>query len=92
MKRLALIIVLGLLTGTAHGTFELDDPAAEEIKELQEWRERQAMLAEEQESFCVIDTERDECFCIHKETRQEISTTLIECVSRASKPSEIREQ
>ena len=90
MKRLALIIILGLLSGTTHGTFEIEDPAAQIIEELLELRERQAMLAQEKETFCVIDTARNECFCIHRETRQEIAVTYEECVSRASEPSEIQ--
>jgi len=90
MKFLALIIVLSLLTGAAHSTFELEDPAAELNEELQELSERQAMLALEKKTFCVIDTERNECFCIHKETRQEIEVTYDECVSRASEPSKIQ--
>ena len=92
MKRLALIIVLGLLSGTAHSSFEVADPAAQIMEELQESRDRKAMPTLEEETFCVIDEERDECFCIHKETRQEVSITLNECLSRALKPSEIREQ
>jgi hypothetical protein len=90
MKHLALIIVLSLLAGTAHGTFEIADPAAQIMEETQEFHDRQAMQTPEKETFCVIDTDRDECFCIHRETRQEIAVTYEECVSRASEPSEIQ--
>ena len=86
MNRLALIVVLGLLSGTTHGTFELEDPAAEIFEELQASRELQEMQAPEKEIFCVMDTDTDECFCIHKETRQIISIAHNECVVRISKP------
>jgi len=86
MNRLALIVVLGLLSGTTHGTFELEDPAAEIFEELQASRELQEMQAPEKEIFCVMDTDTNECFCIHKETRQVLSIAHNECVVRVSKP------
>ena len=39
MNRLAFIVVLGLLSGTTHGTFEVEDPAAEIFEELQALRD-----------------------------------------------------
>lgn len=86
MRRLALIVVLGLLSGTTHGTFELEDPAAEIFEELQASRELQEMEAPEEKIFCVLDTDTNECFCIHKESRQVLSIAHNECVVRVSKP------
>jgi hypothetical protein len=91
MKRLALIVVLGLLAGTTHGTFELEDPAAQIFEDLQASRDRQAMQTLEKNTFCAINTDTKECYCIHKETGQMISLAHDECMSRVSKSSKIQE-
>jgi len=91
MKRIALLIVLSLLAGTIHGTFELEDPAAQIFEELQAWRDRQAMQTLEKSTLCAINTDTEECYCIHKDTGQMISMAHDECMSRASKSSKIQE-
>ena len=90
MKRLALIVMLCLLAGMTYGTFELEDPAAQIFEELQASLDRQAMETLEENTLCAIDTDTDECICIHKETGGKILMTDNECVVRASKPSNIQ--
>jgi hypothetical protein len=90
MKRFVLIILLGMLAGMAHATFELQDPAAQALEEQQEpgYGETKQTLGEN--TYCVIEVDNGECFCIHKETKDRILLTEDECAAIVSKPENIK--
>ncbi len=79
MKRLVLIILLGLQAGLAAATFELADPAEQILEEQQEPDYGEARDPLRENDFCVFEVENDECFCIHKETNEQILLTDEEC-------------
>jgi hypothetical protein len=85
MKRIAMIVPLGLLAGMAHGTFELEDPAAQIFEDQQISLDREAKLTPEEDTLCAINIETNICFCIHKKSERKISMPHNECVARASK-------
>jgi hypothetical protein len=91
MKCIALIAVLGLVTGLAHATFELQDPAAQILEEQSKPGYGQPNQSLGENTFCVIEMDDDQCFCIHKETKDRILLTNEECAAIVSKPETIEE-
>jgi hypothetical protein len=88
MNRLALIIALCLLTGMAHATFEIQDPAAQIYEEQQSAQKEPATQHLEEETFCALDADSGKCFCVHRETGLLVTIVYEECVVRASKPAD----
>jgi len=80
LKRLVLIILLGIQAGMAAATFELADPAEQILEEQQEpdYGETGHPLGEN--DFCIFEVKNGECFCIHKETRDRILLEDEKCV------------
>jgi hypothetical protein len=77
--------------GLAHGTFELADPAAEILKEQHEPGYGESQKHVWVTEFCVIEMDDDQCFCIHKETKDRILLTEDECMAIISPPEETEE-
>ena len=91
MKLLALTVLLGLVTGLAHATFELADPAAQILKEQSEPGYGETQQPAWENEFCVMEMDDDQCFCIHKETKNRILLTEEECMAIVSPPEDIEE-
>jgi len=91
MKHLAFTVMLGLLTGLAYATFELQDPAATILEEQQEPDYGETGHPMGENSFCVFVIENDQCFCVHKETKDRILLTDDKCVEIIVEP-EISEE
>lgn len=85
MKQLVLIILLALQAGMANATFELADPAEQILEEQQEpdYGESGSPLGEN--DFCIFEVKNDECFCIHKETKERILLEDEACVEIVTK-------
>jgi hypothetical protein len=92
MKRLALIVMLGLVPGLATATFELQDPAAQVLEEQQEPDYGETGRPMGENSFCVFVVDDDQCFCVHKETKDRILLTDDKCVEVAIEPEIIEEE
>jgi hypothetical protein len=91
MKRIVLTALLCLVTGLVHATFELADPAAEIMKEQHEPGYGDLQQPVWENDFCVIELDDDQCFCIHKETRDRILLTDEECQAIISPPEKTEE-
>jgi hypothetical protein len=92
MKRLALIVMLGLLPGLAAATFELQDPAAQVLEEQQEPDYGETGQPMGENSFCVFVVDDNQCFCVHKETKDRILLTDDKCVEVVIEPEIIEEE
>jgi hypothetical protein len=89
MPRLAMILLFCSMNGLAFGTFEIQDPAAEIFAEKQAPEVNEERLDEqvlEEETFCAVDTETGECWCVHKKTATVITIEHEICVARATAP------
>lgn len=92
MNRFALMVVLCLLTGMTQATFELEDPAAQMYQAQQAMQDRLVNQTPEENTLCMVDTDTNECFCIHAESEEKIPMTDNECKALATKVADIKKQ
>jgi hypothetical protein len=88
MIRLALILLLCSLSSLAFGTFEIQDPAGDIYKEQQASEAKEVKLDKqvlEEETFCALDTETGDCWCVHRETATVITIQHEVCITRAAR-------
>lgn len=88
MYRLAFIAILVLMASSLNATFELQDPAEQIFEEEQEQESEPTAETIGENTFCVIEMNEDECFCIHKETNDRILLAEGECLAILSQSEE----
>jgi len=89
MLRFSFIAILVLMASSLNATFELQDPAAQIYEEEKEQDNEQTTEALGENTFCVIEMNEDQCFCIHKETKDRILLEEGECMAILSQSEDI---
>lgn len=89
MHRFYFIAIFVLMASSLNATFELQDPAAQIYAEEKEQDNEQTAETLGENTFCVIELDDDQCFCVHKETKDRILLEEGECMAILSQSEEI---